>query len=232
MYKNKSVLGIILARGGSKGIPRKNIKNCNGKPLIAYTIEAVQNSQYLDHCIVSTDDEEIAQIAKSFGALVPFMRPDELASDTATGIDATLHAYNWVKDNEKTYDYCMILQPTSPLRTGADIDEAIKIAVDNDADSVMSMYKLSDMSFKKLKHIKDGRVIDAYEPEGKTTAPRTEDDDLYKRNCAIYLTKAEVLLRGELFGEKQFAYIMPPERSVDINEPLDFTIAECLLKST
>ncbi|MCI0533120.1 acylneuraminate cytidylyltransferase family protein, partial [bacterium] len=133
-------LGIITARGGSKGIPRKNIKELMGKPLIAYTILAAKGSALLSRAIVSTDDAEIAEIARMHGADVPFMRPAELAEDASTSIAVVQHAVSWIRENEnEIYDYVMILQPTSPLRTAEDIDACIKIADETHADSVMSM---------------------------------------------------------------------------------------------
>lgn len=229
MYKDKKIIGVIPARGGSKGIPGKNIKPCAGKPLIGYTIEAAQQSELLDGCIVTTDDQDIARVAREFGADVPFMRPAELATDTARGIDVMMHAYTWACDHRGNYDYCMLLQPTSPMRTAHDIDEAIRMAVDHDADSVMSMYELIDMSLPKMKVIREHRIYPLLQDEGTTTQQRNAAEPIYKRNCAIYLTKGNILMNGNLFGEAQYAYVMPNERSVDINEPFDFELAELLL---
>jgi CMP-N-acetylneuraminic acid synthetase len=222
------VLGIITARGGSKGIPRKNIKDLEGRPLIAYTIVAAKKSKLLTRCILSTDDEEITTVAKDYGCEVPFMRPQEFAQDTSTSIEVVQHAIKWIKDNEKKeYDYVMILQPTSPMRTAEDIDNAIMIAEETGADSVMSMKELVDMSAKKLKKIDEkGRILPYYEDEGKTSAMRQDLAKVYKRNCAIYLTKTPLIMSGDLFGRDSRAYIMPEERSVDINKPVDFEMAE------
>ncbi len=232
MYNNKKTLAVITARGGSKGIPRKNIKDLGDKPLIAWTIEAAKQSQYLDDCVLSTDDVEIAEVAKKFGCRVPFMRPSELATDQAKTIPVVQHALNWLKENEgQEFDYVMILQPTSPFRTASDIDEAIKKAVDTNADSVMSMMKLVDFSAPKLK-VLDGDVIKPWqEVEEKQSASRNELKYVYKRNCAIYLTKVPVLILGDLFGEVSRATVMPTIRSVDINTPEDFDYAEFLVNS-
>ena len=232
MYNNKKTLAVITARGGSKGIPRKNIKDLGGKPLIVWTIEAVRQSKYLDDCVLSTDDVEIAEVAKKFGCRVPFMRPAELATDQAKSIPVVQHTLNWLKGNEaREFDYCVILQPTSPFRTAEDIDVAIAKAVDTDADSVMSMMKLVDFSEPKLK-VLDGDIIKPWqEAEGKQSASRDELKDVYKRNCAIYLTKVPVLMRGDLFGQTSRAIVMPAARSVDINTPEDFNYAEWLVKS-
>lgn len=229
MYQNKKILAVITARGGSKGIPRKNIKVLGGKPLIAWTIEAAKRSQFLDDCVLSTDDIEIAEVAKKYNCRVPFMRPPELAVDQAKSIPVIQHALNWLKDNEgQEFDYVMILQPTSPFRTARDIDESITKAVDTKADSVMSMVKLVDFSAPKLK-VLDGDIIKPLsEAEGKESASRDGLKDVYKRNCAIYLTKVPVLMSGDLFGQVSRAIVMPALRSVDINTLDDFLYAEFL----
>ncbi len=231
-YKNKKILGVITARGGSKGIPRKNIKELNGKPLIAHTIESAKDSSYLTRCIVSTDDEEIAEISKQYDADVPFIRPIELAQDKSTSMEVVQHALKWLKENNgEEYDYLMILQPTSPMRTSEDIDESIKIAVDTDVDSVMSMKELEDFSPKKMKKIQNGIILPYFEEEGKESSRRRDLEKMYKRNCAIYLTKTEYIKQGDLFGKISRAYIMPEERSTDINQLIDFKFAEFFLKN-
>ena len=159
---------------------------------------------------------------------MPFMRPVEFAQDSSTSIDTVKHAVNWFKDNEaKEYDYIMILQPTSPGRTSEDIDASIKIAEKTGADSVMSMKELVDMSAKKLKKIDEsGKILPYYEDEGRVSMMRQDLAKVYKRNCAIYLTKTASIMNGDLFGADSRAYIMPEERSADINKPADFELAE------
>ena len=231
MKKTLKVLGIITARGGSKGIPGKNIKELCGQPLIAYTIEAAQKSKLLSRCIVSTDSDEIAQVARKYGADVPFQRPASLAQDQSSSVDVVKHALTWLKDqNGERYDYVMILQPTSPLRDADDIDASIEIAIKTKADSVMSMYELSDFSVKKLKFIEEGIIRPLIESEGMKPSRRQEASKVYKRNCAIYLTKSDLIMAGDLFGKVSRAYIMPEERSVDINKPSDFDLAEFWMK--
>lgn len=230
MYKDKKILAVITARGGSKGIPKKNIKMLGGKPLIAWTIEAVKNAKYLTDFILSTDDAEIADVAGEFGCSVPFMRPPEFATDSAKSIPVVQHAITWMKENQKKeYDYVMILQPTSPFRTSEDIDGAIEKIVATNSDSVMGMVKLVDFSIPKLKRLEEGDVIKPWlEEEGKESKSRHELADVYKRNCAIYLTRTDLIMAGDLFGAVSRAYVMPPERSVDINTPFDFTVAEAI----
>ena len=231
MYKGKKILAVITARGGAKGIPRKNIKDLCGKPLIAYTAEAARESKYLTRSILSTDDQEIALITKRYGIEVPFMRPAEIAQDKSTAMEVVQHALLWLKENEREeYDYLIILQPTSPLRTAEDIDACIEIAVDTDADSVMSMKELEDFSPKKMKKTEDGVILPYFEEEGKESSRRQDLAKMYKRNCAIYLTKTDYIKQGDLFGKISRAYIMPEERSVDINKPVDFDMAEFWMK--
>lgn len=231
MYKNKKILAVITARGGSKSIPKKNIKNLAGKPLIVYTIEAAKKSRYLTRTIVSTDDAEIARIARRFGADVPFMRPAEYAEDASTSMEVVQHALRWLKENKKeTYDYLMILQPTSPFRTAEDIDECIKLAVEKKADSVMSMKELDDFAPKKIKKIKNGRILPYFEDEGKTSSRRQDLEKMYKRNCAVYLTKMACIMQEDFFGKKSLAYLMSEVRSLDINKPVDFEFAQFLAR--
>lgn len=231
MHKGKKILAVITARGGSKSIPKKNIKKLAGKPLIAWTIEAAKKSRLLTRTIVSTDDAEIARVAKRYGAEVPFMRPAEYAQDTSTSMEVVQHALRWLKENEnEIYDYLMILQPTSPFRTAEDVDECIKLAVDKKADSVMSMKELDDFASKKIKKIKNGKILPYFEDEGSQSSRRQDLEKMYKRNCAVYLTSTRSILRGDLFGKKSHAYIMPEERSLDINKPADFELAQFLAR--
>lgn len=227
MYRGKSTIGVITARGGSKGIPRKNIKDLCGKPLIAWTIDAARASRYLTRCVVSTDDAEIANVARAHDGDVPFLRPAELAQDHSGSIEVVQHALTWLEQHDgQMFDYAMILQSTSPLRTAADIDACIEQIVDTSADSVMSVLELSDFALKKLKVITDGTLQPFAEAEGKTSASRQDLARVYKRNCAIYLTRTDLLMASDLFGEVSRPYVMPRERSVDINEPVDFELAE------
>lgn len=230
MPKNRKILGIITARGGSKGIPDKNIRPLMGKPLILYTIEAARQSKFLTRCIVSTESAEIAEIARRAGADVPFLRPKELATDESLALDVLAHVITELQKKGETYDYVLMLQPTSPLRTAADIDACIELAVKNDADSVFSLKKIPDFAIQKLKKIGNGEIKPLLEEERGQSAPRHKGPDVYKRNCAIYLTRTALILKGDQFGRKSMAYVMPEERSIDINTPTDFELAEFWLK--
>jgi len=202
-----------------------------GKPLIAYSIEAALQSKYLTRTIVSTDDQEIAEISRSLGADVPFLRPKELAQDDSTSVDVVRHTLKWLEENEgKKYDYVMILQPTSPLRTAEDIDACIEKATQTGASSVMSMVKLHDMALKKLKKIKHDLILPLVEEEGQQSLRRTATESVYKRNTAIYLTRTSLIMEGKMFGDSSRPYIMPSERSIDINEPADLAMAEFFMR--
>ncbi|MAZ41021.1 acylneuraminate cytidylyltransferase [bacterium] len=227
---NLRVLGVVTARGGSKGIPRKNVRDLCGRPLICHTIDTANKSKLLSRSIISTDDTEIAEIAKKCGGEVPFMRPKELAQDESTSIEVIQNVIETLKKEGEKYDYVMILQPTSPLRTAEDIDGCIAVAQKTNADSVMSMKEADDFSAKKMKKIVDGKIEPYFEDEGKESSRRQDLEKAYKRNCAIYLTKTNLILKGDLFGNNSQAYIMPEERSVDINQPVDFELAEFWLK--
>ena len=212
MYKNKKILGIITARGRYKGIPKKNIKKLAGKPLILYTIDAALNSNLLTRCIVSTDDQTIAHIAEENGAEIPFIRPSQLAEDNSKTVDVLIHAITWLRNHDMEYDYILILQPTSPLRTSDDIDNCIRKIVDMDADSIMSMYELSNFSLEKLKKIDNDTILPLIREEGKQSNPRQNLGRIYKRNGAIYLTRTNLIMEGDLFGGISRPYIMPEDR--------------------
>ncbi|HEX8920150.1 MAG TPA: acylneuraminate cytidylyltransferase family protein [Pyrinomonadaceae bacterium] len=224
-------VGLITARGGSKSIPQKNVKLLAGKPLIAWTIEAALRSQRLSRVIVSTDDEEIARTAREWGADVPFMRPPELAQDDSPHLDVIRHALSWLESKkESELDYLMLLQPTSPLRTTEDIDAAIQLAEEKDADAVVSVCQAQDHPYLSKQITPDGKLLDFVEkPQGYL--PRQKLPPAYSLNGAIYLVRRAVLLeRDDWYTESTFAYIMPPERSFDIDTPWDLHLVELILR--
>lgn len=231
MYKDKKILCTILARGGSKRLPGKNTKLLNGKPLISYAIQAAKSSQYIDRVIVSTDDESIARVAKEVGAEVPFMRPAELASDTATVIAAVQHAVTYLREHESyTPDAHVLVQLTTPFVQKGDIDAAIETFFTTGANSCVSVCEITDrpelmgrLSGERLTPFMEGDI-----PERNQDMPK-----LFRLNGAVYVTKMEVVMEKGLIydGSDCAAIIMPRERSVDIDTPLDFVIAETLMKS-
>ncbi|HKC63771.1 MAG TPA: acylneuraminate cytidylyltransferase family protein [Pyrinomonadaceae bacterium] len=225
------IIGLITARGGSKAIPRKNIKPLDGRPLIAWTIQTALESRALDRVIVSTDNQEIAKVARDWGAETPFMRPPELAQDDSSHHDVVIHAIGWLDSQSATPpDYIMLLQPTSPLRTTEDIAGAVALAIEKDADSVMSVSAAQHHPYFSKQVATDGRLLDFIErPQGYL--PRQSLPPVYFLNGAIYLVRRSILLeREDWYTARTYAYIMPPERSIDIDTPWDFHLAELILK--
>lgn len=221
------MLAIIPARGGSKGLPGKNIRMLKGKPLIAYTIEAALASQYITRVIVSTDDEEIAKISIQYGAECPFMRPKYLASDESLGIDAIKYTIEKIEENENLkIDRFIILQPTSPLRTTRDIDNSIELFNSKDADSVISYCKESH-PIKWHKYIDaEGNFENIFEDKIKN---RQDERPSYYPNGAIFIFKRKILLHNSYYTDRSFPYIMDRTKSVDIDDMDDFNYAEFLL---
>jgi len=231
LYKSKKILALITARGGSKGLPQKNILPLAGKPLIAWTIEQAKKSKYLDTVIVSTDSQKIAKIAKNFGAEVPFIRPANLATDKAKSIEVILHCLNWLKERKKFYDLVMLLQPTSPLRTAIDIDNSLKLLFSKKAQAVISVCATEHHPYWINTLPKDGCLKNFINPEIENK-PRQQLPKFYRLNGAIYLAYSDYLEKQKsFFGNKSYAYIMPPERSVDIDNYFDFKLAEVTLKT-
>lgn len=223
------MLAIIPARGGSKGIPRKNIKYLSGKPLIYHTIKAAKEAEYIDRIVVSTDDEEIARVALEYGAEVPFLRPEELATDKAKAIDNYIFTID--KLNEMKSDVIkefIVLQPTSPLRTASDIDNAIKLFYENKADTVISVVK-AEHPPTWYKIINDEGILQDYFPLTDNSLNRQETAETYLPNGAIYIFNYEALIKNYgYYNSQTYPYIMKHENSVDIDTLLDFEFAEYL----
>jgi len=231
VYKGKTILGLIPARGGSKGLPRKNIKPLLGKPLIAWTIEQALASKYLDILIVSTEDKEIADISKKYGAEISFMRPKELAKDNAKGIDVVLHVIDWLKENDKRkqYDLLMLLQSTSPLRTKEDIDKAIELLFLKEAKAIVSVCEVDHHPLWANTLPENGCMKNFIRKE-IMNKNRQELPVYYRLNGAIYLAYCDYIREQKSFlGSETFAYIMPKERSIDIDDDIDFRLAKILL---
>ncbi|CAB1241653.1 CMP-N,N'-diacetyllegionaminic acid synthase [Clostridiaceae bacterium BL-3] len=229
MINNKIILAIIPARSGSKGIPHKNIKNLNGKPLIAWTIEESLKSKYIDKLIVSTEDNEITEISKKYGAEVPFLRPAELALDSTPGIDPILHTVKWFQNRNYRFDYVMCLQCTSPFRTYNQIDEAVENLFKKDADSIVSVCK-SEITPYWMKKIENGKLKDFLDGD-VFYARRQDTPKVYRLNGAIYMAKTQVCLNiKNWYTENTIPYIMDEISSIDIDNMLDFKFAEFLMK--
>lgn len=224
------MIAIIPARGGSKGLPGKNVKLLNGKPLIAYTIEAALKSEKINRVIVSTDDEEIARISIQYGAEVPFLRPDFLATDTAMAVDNYIYTIERLSaESGEVIDEFVVLQPTSPLRIVEDIDNAIEIFHSKDADSVIS-YTQEQHPVSWHKYInEDGTFEDILSPNiNNRQALRIS----YYPNGAIYVFRFKIIKERKYYTDRSYAYVMPRERSVDIDYLMDFKYAEFLLSQS
>ena len=226
------VLGVILARGGSKGIPKKNIKPIAGKPLIAWTIESALESGVFTHFVVSTDSEEIAQVARDYGASVPFMRPDELAQDHIWSRDALKHAVLASEDYyDVRYDYVIETPCVAPLRSSRYITEALALMVTANSDSVTSVTQMQDKHPVRMKRIVGGMLRDFTTefPEGEGSR-RQDLEPCYIRNGAIYAMKRDCIVeKFSRHGNSCAAYVMPENDSVNIDTMLDFKLAEILL---
>ena len=229
MFDEKKILAIVPARGGSKGLPQKNIRVLRDKPLIAWSIEAGKQSRYIDSVTVSTDSQEIADIAKQWGGKVPFIRPAELATDNAKGIDAILHAIQWHRDNDELFDLVLVLQPTSPLRTTDDIDKAIELLFEKKAGAIVSACPVNHHPWWCNTLPENGSMKGFLRPEILNTN-RQELPPFYRLNGAIYIADIDLLEKTHSFmTDETFAYIMPIETSIDIDSAFDFKLAELLL---
>ena len=222
-------LGVILARGGSKGVERKNIRNLNGHPLIAYSIHAGLKSKYITDLVVSTDDKEIAKISNDYGAKTPFFRPSELAEDHVFSRDALNHA---VIESEnifkKEYDYVVELPAVAPLRDSDDIDLALEKLFRTNADSVISVVMVQDKHPVRMKRINNEKLEDFTTefPEGESSR-RQDLEPCFLRNGAIYSMKRSTIIdKYSRVGDDSRPFIMPSEKSVNIDEIIDFYLAE------
>lgn len=221
---------VIPARGGSKGIPHKNIVDLAGKPLIAYTIQVVLKSKNSQRVIVSTDDVKIAEVAKSYGAEVPFLRPAELAKDDTPSLLVIQHAVKYVEENEgHKVDVIVILQPTSPLRSEKYIDEAIEILLRTGADSVVTVCEVKHHPFWSF--TAKGDRLYPFSKKGITISKRQDLPEIYAVNGAVYAVRRNVLFeQNSLRGKDSRKVVMSYEESLDIDNYFDLFIAEMMLK--
>ena len=219
-------LAIIPARGGSKGVPRKNIKELAGKPLIAWTIEEAKKSKYIDRLILSSEDEEIIEVAKQYGCEVPFKRPMVLAQDDTPGMDPVLHAIEQCPD----YDYVVILQPTSPLRTIDDIDGCIEKVLSIDADFSVSVTEV-DKSPYWMYTLENNKMVSLLSSD-KVVARSQELPKVYALNGALYIGKTQSLIKEKSFLMKDtIPYIMGSLESIDIDSEKDFILCDLIKKN-
>jgi CMP-N,N'-diacetyllegionaminic acid synthase len=229
-HRAPTILGIVPARGGSKAIPRKNLALLANKPLLAWTMEVALEAALLDRLVISTDDPEIAEVGKKLGAEAPFLRPTELASDTSTSMDVILHALRWFADNENYRPhYVLLLQPTSPLRTATDIRESIKLALTKHADSVVSVCETHQHALWMKGVNEEGRLVDLY-PQSAAPTRRQDLPPVFALNGAIYLALRTFLLSERTFiSDRTYPYVMPENRSLDVDTPWDLYLANLIL---
>lgn len=229
MYKEKTFLAIIPARGGSKGIPNKNIVQVNGKPLIEYTFDEVKKSKYLDRVIVSTDSEKIKNVAIDNNIEVPFLRPANLAADTSKTIDSIIYTVDKLQSSKQTYDYIVILQPTQPLRKHWHIDEAIEKIIDTNEESLVSISEVNEHPILMRTLTKEG-LLKSFLDTGSTVR-RQDFSQVYKVNGAIYINKNNnnYTVNSSLNDNKS-AYIMDKEYDIDIDDLFDLNVFSLRLK--
>jgi len=233
MFKGKTFLGIIPARGGSKGLPGKNIKELCGKPLIAWSIEAGLKSKYLDEVMVTTDDDRIASVAREYGANVPFLRPDFLANDTATSFDVVKHTIEFYEEElSRKFDYIILLEPTSPLREVSDIDNMIEALIKNreQLDSIISIGEVHEHP-SIMKKIQDNNYITSYCKNLEMTSRRQDSDNAYFPYGVAYIVKNECLLKEKTFyTERSTFYIINRYQCYEIDDVYDFLAIENIMK--
>ena len=226
-----SMMAFIPARGGSKGIPRKNLALLAGKPLIQYTVEAAQQSKYIDEIFVSSDDDQIIDFCKSMGVDVRYKRPSNLASDEAPVIDAVFDAFEWKNQKKLAVpEHIILLQPTSPLRCARHIDEAVRAYMNLSADSLISVHEMKEHPYECIRISGNGWSF-LSKPARQVCRRQDYLDRFYYINGAIYIASASFIkINKTLFVENLSAiYIMEPVCGIDIDEPEDMFLAECLL---
>lgn len=232
MYKNKRILAIIPARGGSKGLPGKNVKMLCGKPLIAWSIEAAKTSKYIDEIMVSTDSQEIADCAIKFNCPVPILRPTEFATDESPMIDVVKHAIDYYTTAcHQQFDYVVLVEPTAPLREKDDIDNMIKKLIDleDKFDSIISLGEIQEHPsiVKKL----NNDSMEPFCPELPRTARRQDNIPAYFPFGIAYIAKTSVLLKEETFyTERSTYYLIKPHQHCEIDNIYDFLLAETIIK--
>ncbi len=228
------ILAVIPARGGSKGVNRKNIREIHGKPLIAYSLKAAFDARdVLYKTIVSTDDPEIAAIAKKWGGEVPFLRPGDLAGDQTPMVPVLKHAISEMEHRDQvTIDYVLLLQPTAIFRTGEDIRKSIHLMKEGGCDSVISVVQVLSTHPILMKKIVGGELVPFCVNEKEGTRRQDYQPPAYMRNGAIYLSRrANIMENDSIWGRTIRPYVMPEERSINIDSEIDLKLAEFILST-
>tara|TARA_B100001750_G_C15500500_1_gene596870 strand:+ start:905 stop:1600 length:696 start_codon:yes stop_codon:yes gene_type:complete len=230
-----NIIGITLARGGSKGVKKKNIKHLCGKPLIQYTIEETLKSEYINRYIISTDDAEIAEISKKLGAEVPFLRPKKLATDSASSVSALQHAVTFIEDRDGIkFDIVVETMCTNPLKLSKDIDASIEKMIQTDSDSVIAVHELEDHHPARIKKIVDDKIVDFAVKEPNEARRQDLQPTAYIRSGSIYCMKRDYLMTsGKRYGgDNSRPYILPAERAVNVDTEIDFMVAELMMSKS
>lgn len=224
------IVGVVTARGGSKGVPRKSIRLMNGKPLMAYTIEAALESRLLDRVIVSTDDAEMAEVGRQYGAEVPFIRPSELALDNTPTLPVLQHAVRYLEAAEQIRPTAVLtLQPTSPFRTAAHIDAGIELFSSTDCDSVVAVSSSKAHPYW-MKVLDEDRLL-PYDPSAPDITRRQDLPPVFHLNGALFITRYRTLMEeNKILGPDTRALVMDRVSSLDIDEPIDFLLAEAVMQ--
>ena len=233
--KKTRILGITLARGGSKSVLEKNIRPISGIPLIGYTISEALKSQFLTRYIVSTDSSKIQQLAIKYGAECPFIRPKELSTDEASSVSALQHAVDWIEDQEgEAYDFVVELMCTNPMKTVEDIDSSIEKLITTGADSVIAVHVLEDHHPARIKKIVNDKIEDFCIQEVPESRRQDLKPNAYIRSGSIYaLKRNHLMIDSRRYGsENSRPYILPVDRAVNIDTEIDFLIAEVLIKKS
>ncbi len=233
MYKNKRILAIIPARGGSKGLPNKNIKEMNGKPLIYWTVKRAQESEFLDRIFISTDSPNIASICQNIcNQSVDELRPDELAQDTSSSADVIKYTINLLKQKGAEYDYILLLEPTSPLRKKDDIDRVIQLACENPIrDGVISLGEVHMEHPSAVKIIgKNGSIIPLLDTK-KTIYQRQQMEQVYFPYGVAYLIKTEIFLKSmSVYTDNIIPYFIERWQTYEVDDIYDFMCIETIMK--
>ena len=225
------IIGAVFARGGSKGVPRKNIRMCAGKPLIAYSIEMAKALDVFDRIIVSTDDEEIAEVARSYGAEVPFMRPDYLARDESREIDSWKHMVTFLGDQNKTPDILVSIPATSPLRGEQDVKGCIELLLHNDIDVALTVTRTPHNPYFSMVKKSNGRLLEKFISHEDRICRRQDAPLVYVITGGAYAVRVSYLLQtNDLFAGRVQGIAVPQGRALDIDSEYDLHIAELLLE--
>jgi CMP-N-acetylneuraminic acid synthetase len=226
-----TVVGVIPARGGSKGIPGKNVAQCAGRPLLAWTCDAARVARSLARVIVSTDDERIAEVARSLGVEVPFVRPGELAGDATPALPVLAHALDWLEASGTAVEALVLLQPTSPLRHAHDIDQAVALFRSEGADTVVSVVEVPHRFHPESVMRERGGVLAPYLEGTETVTHRQGLEPLFARNGpAVLVVGPRTVRAGRLYGPRTLGYRMAAADSLDVDTEEDLRLADLLLR--